>query len=184
MGLLLRSLATLVATIALSFSAVSYAEKPKWANQNDASIVEFAVGASGEPFDFDDNSGDFDVLVAALIATGVVEAFDGTDLTVFAPNDNAFYMLTGTDNDTDAFNAVLSLLSEEEIAAVLAYHVTPDVRNSRSVTRAKMIVMLGGNMINFEGGLIIATNSEAGLLDTDNRLSDGMVHVIDTVLLP
>ena len=41
-------------------------------------------------------------MVAALIATGVVEAFDGTDLTVFAPNDNAFYMLTGTDNDTDA----------------------------------------------------------------------------------
>jgi uncharacterized surface protein with fasciclin (FAS1) repeats len=93
-------------------------------------------------------------------------------------------MLTGTDNDTDAFNAVLSLLSEEEIAAVLAYHVTPDVRNSRSVTRAKTITMLDGNTISFEGGLIIATNSEAGLLDIDNRLSDGMVHVIDTVLLP
>ncbi|WP_285381940.1 hypothetical protein [Vibrio sp. B181a] len=47
-----------------------------------------------------------------------------------------------------------------------------------------MIVMLEGNTVNFEGGLIIATNSEAGLLDIDNRLSDGMVHVIDTVLLP
>ncbi|CAE6934318.1 COG2335 Secreted and surface protein containing fasciclin-like repeats [Vibrio sp. B1FIG11] len=184
MGLLLRSLTTLIASFALTFSAVSYSEKPKWANKIDASIVEFAVGASGEPFDFDDNGGDFDILVAALIATGVVEAFDGTDLTVFAPNDNAFYMLTGTDNDTDAFNAVLSLLSEEEIAAVLTYHVTPDVRNSRSVTRAKTITMLDGNTISFEGGLIIATNSEAGLLDIDNRLSDGMVHVIDTVLLP
>jgi len=102
---------------------------------------------------------------------------------VFAPTDQAFYDLTGTTNDTDALNAVLGLLSREEIAAVLAYHVTDGVRNSRSVTRAKQITMLDGNSVSFMNGLIVANESAAGLDSIDNRLSDGMVHVIDTVLL-
>lgn len=177
------NLITALTIFALSAATV-FAVKPKWADEIDASIVEFAVGASGEPFDFDDNGGDFDILVAALIATGTVAIFDGTEYTVFAPTDQAFYDLTGTDNDADAFNAVVNLLDVEGVTAVLAYHVTADIRNSRSVIRAKKLNMLDGNSIRFESGLIFANESEAGLLDTDNRLSDGMVHIIDTVLLP
>lgn len=180
------TLKSLIASIALfSLSSTSaLAEKPKWADEIDASIVEFAVGASGEPFDFDDNGGDFDILVAALIATGTVAIFDGTEYTVFAPTDQAFYDLTGTSTDADAFNAAVDLLEVEGVAAVLAYHVTLDTRNSRSVVRAKKINMLDGNTISFENGLIMANKSETGLVDIDNKLSDGMVHVIDTVLLP
>lgn len=166
----------------LSFNAV--AKKPKWAQKSESSIVEFAVGASGVPFDFDSDGGDFDILVAALIATGTVDLFDGTDFTVFAPNDQAFYNLTGTDNDGEAFSAVLDLLGAEGVSAVLAYHVTDGVRNSRSVVRAKKITMLDGNAIYYDSGLIMANNSEAALLSVDNRLSDGIVHIIDTVLLP
>jgi len=44
--------------------------------------------------------------------------------------------------------------------------------------------MLDGNTISYDDGMIIANNSAAGLADTDNRLSDGMVHVIDAVLVP
>jgi uncharacterized surface protein with fasciclin (FAS1) repeats len=182
-----RSLTAVAAVLALTFatlSAPAFAKKPKWASKSDSTIVEFAVGASGVPADFDANGEDFDILVAALIATGVVGIFDGTDYTVFAPNDQAFYNLTGTDNDTDAFNAVVSLLGVNGVADVLAYHVTDGVRNSRSVVRAKQITMLDGNTISFDSGLIIANLSEAGLLNIDNRLADGMVHVIDTVLLP
>lgn len=169
-----------------SLSAPASAEKPKWANKSDSTIVEFAIGASGGPNDFDDNGEDFDILVAALIATGVVGIFDGTDYTVFAPNDQAFYDLTGTNNDADAFDAVVGLLGVDGVAAVLAYHVTDGVRNSRSVVSAKKISMLDGNTINYDKamGLIIANQSAAGLLNIDNRLADGMVHVIDTVLLP
>jgi uncharacterized surface protein with fasciclin (FAS1) repeats len=176
-----------VATVALaSLSAPAVAEKPKWANKSDSTIVEFAVGASGTPFEFDANGEDFDILVAALLATGVVGIFDGTDYTVFAPNDQAFYDLTGTNNDADAFNAVVGLLGVDGVAAVLAYHVTDGVRNSRSVVSARQITMLDGNTINYDSaiGLIIANESAAGLLNIDNRLADGMVHVIDTVLLP
>lgn len=189
MNTVVRSLTVSAAAAALALttlSAPAFAEKPKWAKKSDASIVEFAVGASGEPFDLDANGEDFDILVAALIATGVVGIFDGTDYTVFAPNDQAFYDLTGTDNDTDAFNAVVGLLDVEGVAEVLAYHVTNGVRNSRSVVSANQIFMLDGNSISFDSGmsLIIANQSAAGLLNIDNRLADGMVHVIDTVLLP
>ena len=184
-----RSLTAVAAAAALALATLSspvFAAKPKWASKSDSTIVDFAVGASGEPFDFDANGEDFDILVAALIATGVVGIFDGTDYTVFAPNDQAFYDLTGTDNDTDAFNAAIDLLTVEGVAAVLAYHVTDGVRNSRSVVSAKQITMLDGNTINYDSamGLIIANNSAAGLLNIDNRLADGMVHVIDSVLVP
>jgi uncharacterized surface protein with fasciclin (FAS1) repeats len=182
-----RPITTVAAVVALAFTTISapaFAEKPKWAKKGNSSIVQFAIDASGEPNDLDDNGGDFDILVAALIATGVVGKFDGTDYTVFAPNDQAFYDLTGTDNDTDAFNAVVGLLGVDGVTAVLAYHVTDGVRNSRSVVGAKRITMLDGNTISYDSGLVIANNSAAGLANTDNRLSDGMVHVIDAVLIP
>jgi uncharacterized surface protein with fasciclin (FAS1) repeats len=184
---LIRSFTPSAAAAALvlsSLSAPALAEKPKWADKSDSTIVQFAVDASGEPFEFDSNGEDFDILVAALIATGTIGIFDGTDYTVFAPNDQAFYDLTGTDNDADAFNAVVGLLGVEGVAAVLAYHVTEGVRNSRTVTRATQITMFDGNTIFFDEGLIIANQSAAGLIDIDNRLADGMVHIVDTVLLP
>ena len=182
-----RSLIAAAAFVALALTTLSppaFAEKPKWANKSDSTIVDFAVGASGTPYELDADGGDFDILVAALLATGVVGIFDGTDYTVFAPNDQAFYDLTGTENDTDAFNAVVALLDVDGVADVLAYHVTDGVRNSRSVVSAKQITMFDGNTIKYDSGLIIANQSAAGLADTDNRLSDGMVHVIDAVLLP
>ncbi|GLP96221.1 fasciclin domain-containing protein [Paraferrimonas sedimenticola] len=186
------SLALVGVLLIASVANPALAKKPKWAQKNDVSIVEFAVAASAnkdEDTQFDDaddpkRGDDFDVLVAALIATGAVGLFDGTDYTVFAPNDNAFYMLTGTDNDEDAFNAAVSTFGAAGVLAVLQYHVTEGVRNSRSVKRAQQITMADGNTISFRNGLIIATNSEAEILDADNRFTDGMIHVIDTVLLP
>ena len=184
-----RSWIASAAVAALAFttlSAPAFAERPKWSEKSDSTIVDFAIAASGTPLDFDDNGEDFDILVAALIATGVVGIFDGTSFTVFAPNDQAFYDLTATDNDTDAFNAADALLGVEGVADVLAYHVTRGVRNSRSVVGARQVRMLDENSIGYERGLglIVANRSAAGLLNIDNRLSDGMVHVIDAVLLP
>ncbi|MBS3797648.1 fasciclin domain-containing protein [Pseudoalteromonas sp. BDTF-M6] len=186
MNSLARSLHTTLIAAALGaiMASPAMADTPKWADKSPASIVEFAVGASGSPFDFDDNGSDFDILVAALIDTNTIGIFDGTDFTVFAPNDQAFYNLTNTDNDEDAYNAVVNLLGVEGVAGVLAYHVTDGVRNSRSVVRAKQLTMLDGNTIMFDSGLIIANGSEAGLVNIDNRLADGMVHIIDTVLIP
>lgn len=159
---------------------------PAWAGPgNGSTIVQTAIDASGDPFDFDSDGDDFDVLVAALVATGVVGIFDGeTDYTVFAPNDAAFYALTGTDRDEDAFNAAVALLGVDGVAAVLAYHVTEDWRPSPSVLGAKKIEMLDGNTISAKTGTIVANNSTAGFVDTDLKTNDGGIHVIDAVLLP
>jgi uncharacterized surface protein with fasciclin (FAS1) repeats len=163
------------ATLSCALMAMpAVAEKPKWAEKSEDGIVTFAINASGGIDAKDDNGGDFDILIEALIATSTVAIFDGTDYTVFAPTDQAFYDLTQTDNDIDALAAVLGLLSLEQISGV---------RNSRTVTRARQITMLDGNTISYMNNLIVANESTAGLLDIDNRLADGMVHVIDTVLL-
>lgn len=186
MNIFSSKVASAVVATTLSFALMTMpavAKKPKWADKSDDSIVTFAVNASGGLDALDDNGGDFDILIAALIATNTVTIFDGTDYTVFAPTDQAFYDLTQTENDTDALAAVLGLLSPEQISGVLAYHVTEGVRNSRTVTRARQVTMLDGNAISYVNSLIVANESTAGLLDIDNRLSDGMVHVIDTVLL-
>ena len=97
-----------------------------------------------------------------VFATGIVWIFNGTDYTVFAPNDQAFYNLTGTDND--AFNAVVGLLGIPGVADVLAYHVTHGVRNSLSVLRAKQITMLDGNAISARSGWIEAAFPTRGYL--------------------
>lgn len=187
----------LCAALSLGFIATNaHAEKPKFADKADATIVEFAVGASGGIGDYDANGEDFDVLIAALLTTGVVGIFDGTDYTVFAPTDQAFYdlatvlrndeLLDPVASDLEALDIILAELTVEEIAAVLGYHVTDGVRNSRSVTRAKQIEMTDGNSVSGRTmpGFIAANQSTAEIIDLDNRLADGMVHVIDTVLLP
>ena len=177
--------ATVTAAVFVAATSIpAFAAKPKWAQKSDETILSLAIGASGTPLELDTNGDDFDILVAALVTTDVVSTFDGTDYTVFAPNDQAFYDLTGTNNDTDALNAVIGLLGVDGVADVLAYHVTEGVRNSRSVTRAKAITMIDGNSISGRTGLIEANFSTAGILSADNRVEDGIVHVIDTVLLP
>ncbi len=190
------SLATCAALSIGLVAANANAGKPKFAEKNDATIVEFALAASGGLDATDDNGQDFDILIAALVTTGVVEILDGTDYTVFAPNDQAFYdlatairdddMLPPVDADLDALGIILGALEPSDIAAVLAYHVTEGVRNSRSVTRAKQIEMLDENTVSGRTmpGFIEANNSTAKLENIDNRLADGMVHVIDAVLLP
>jgi uncharacterized surface protein with fasciclin (FAS1) repeats len=186
MKIIVRKVASTLVAATLSCAVMAMpalAEKPKWADKSEDDIVKFAVEASGGVGEFDNNGGDFDILIAALVATNTIAIFNGTDYTVFAPTDQAFYDLTGTKDDEAALGAVLGLLSLEEISGVLAYHVTEGVRNSRTVTRARQITMLDGNTISYMNNLIVANESTAGLLDIDNRLADGMVHVIDTVLL-
>ena len=194
-----RHFVHLVTCAALSvglFTATANAGKPKFAEKADSTIVDFATEVSGGINAIDESGEDFDILIAALVTTGVVGIFDGTDYTVFAPTDQAFYDLATAirdddtmppvDTDSDALGIILGALTPEDIAAVLAYHVTEGVRNSRSVTRAKQIEMLDENTLSGRTmpGFIEANNSIAELENIDNRFADGMVHVIDTVLLP
>jgi len=170
------------------------ADKPDWAEKSDLTIVESAVTLSGGVYNYDDNQDDFDILVAAVLATGAnVDTLNGEyDYTVFAPTDAAFLAAAGLydpENPTDTtaadeMAAVAILAGAVDLGAVLAYHITEGVRNSQSVTRARKITMLDGNTITARGGFVEAAGSDADFVATDVRVADGMIHVIDSVLIP
>jgi len=193
--------AALSAGIILSgISAPVFAAKPDWANKSEATIVQTAVGLSGVPFTYDANGQDFDILVAAVVTTGYdLDPLNGEeDYTVFAPVDDAFTAVADALNGEDplvdlngngsvedeAVDILVGALGAGGIRDVLDYHVTDGVRISRSVTTASKLTMLDGNTITARQGFIEAIGSDADLLLLDLRVADGIIHVIDTVLLP
>lgn len=189
-----RTLTAVAATAALTLALAGPAAakgKPGWAGPGlDTTTVETAIALSGVPFEFDGDAGDFDILVAAVVATGADGILDGsTDFTVFAPTDQAFLDLASVaagatiTDEGEAFGIVASL-GIPAVTDVLLYHVTPDWRPSPSVLGAKSITMADGNTISAKTGTLIAANGEIGLVALDVKTADGGIHVIDTVMLP
>jgi uncharacterized surface protein with fasciclin (FAS1) repeats len=167
--------ATLAAAGLIAAGAAAPASaKPAWTERTGKSIVEIASGSDS-----------FNVLTTALVASGAVALFDGTDYTVFAPTDAAFEAAFGA-SEAD----LIDLLKADDGAVakslipVLAYHVTEGVRNSKSVTSAKQITMLSNGTITARDGYVDAAGSDAAFVKTDIRATDGVIHVIDAVLLP
>jgi uncharacterized surface protein with fasciclin (FAS1) repeats len=191
-----KRIVALTAALVMMLALPAGAKQPWSGPAGDATVVGTAVALSGMPNTFDDNAGDFDILVAAVLATGVdTSVLNGMDdYTVFAPTDQAFVDLAkaldkdGSVVDEASAFAEIAGLGLPTVQAVLAYHVTEGVRNSKSVTSAKSIVMLDGNRITARSGSIEAIGSTADLVDPEDlanvRVADGMIHVIDTVLLP
>ncbi len=181
-----------MATAMFAALAVPASARPAWSEKSSATIVETAIALSGgeEAGVFDNNPDDFDILIQALIATGAIDLFDGTNYTVFAPTDQAFLdlasVLAGTtvSDEEEAFGIIVGAVGADGVLAVLAYHLAEGVRNSASVTRASQIKMLDGNTLTARGGFVQAANSSANFVATDVRVVDGMIHVIDAVLLP
>jgi uncharacterized surface protein with fasciclin (FAS1) repeats len=122
--------------------------------------------------------GEFDVLQAAVIRAGLVDALNGTtQYTVFAPTDAAFVTTLGVADEGAAIAAVNSL-DVDTLKNILLFHVTNGRRNSTSVLAAPSYVMLNGAKLTRE------QLSTAGLATTDISASNGIVHVINHVLLP
>jgi uncharacterized surface protein with fasciclin (FAS1) repeats len=123
------------------------------------------------------SSDSFETLVTALKAADLVPALQGDGpFTVFAPTDEAFAKLPeGT---------LESLLADKEkLTAVLTYHVVPGqvmAADVAGLTSAK--TLQGGELaISTEGGVKI---NGANVVTTDVTASNGVIHVIDTVLIP
>ena len=135
---------------------------------NGDTIVDVAVAAD-----------DFDVLVAAVQEAGLVDALSGNrQLTVFAPTDRAFAELA----DELGFEDVTGLLELPNLADILLYHVTSGRRISQSVVSAPRIQMLNGDAVHVDGTVL--NDGQATIVDTDIEASNGVIHVIDGVLLP
>jgi len=154
-----RTFLALTAATALT-SGAAYAE----AHAMD--IVDTAVGA-----------GTFTTLVAAVTAAGLVDTLKGEGpFTVFAPTDEAFAALPeGT---------VEGLLADPEaLAAILTYHVVAGKVMSTDLTEGMTAATVNGAdiTITLEGG---AKVNGANIVTADIEATNGVIHVIDAVILP
>jgi len=131
-------------------------------------VVDVAVG-----------SADHTTLVAAVKAAGLVETLAGTGpFTIFAPTNAAFAKLpAGT------VESLLKPENKDKLIAILTYHVVPgkvmakDVKagKAKTVNGKEATITVSGGKVMIDGATVVATDLAAG---------NGVVHVIDTVILP
>jgi uncharacterized surface protein with fasciclin (FAS1) repeats len=122
----------------------------------------------------------FETLVAAVKAAGLVDALKGDGpFTVFAPTDDAFAKLPkGT------IKSLLQPENRDQLTAILTYHVVPGKLTAAEVISTTGAVTLQGQRVNFATSSSGATIDNAGIIKTDIIASNGVIHVIDTVILP
>lgn len=122
--------------------------------------------------------GEFDVLQAAVVRAQLAATLDGRgQYTVFAPTDAAFVSTLGVANEAAAIAAVEGL-PIDTLRDILLYHVTEGRRNSTSVLAAPSYQMLNGD------ALPRTQLQAAGIAQTDISASNGIIHVINAVLMP
>merc|ERR1712205_75996 len=125
---------------------------------------------------------DLSTLVAAIKAAGLENAFDDTStkVTVFAPTD-------------DAFNAALSalgltaedLLASPLLGDILKYHVVGEPYTADMlVDGISLGTLVGSSLMGYDGTTIVAANGNATIVDSDVYTCQGIVQVIDAVMLP
>ena len=130
-------------------------------------IVDTAVAA-----------GDFSTLVTAVKAAGLVETLKGEGpFTVFAPTDAAFAKVP-----TDTLNALLA--DKAALANVLTYHVVAGKVMAADVVKLTSAVTVQGQAVSIEvkDGKVYVDGAQ--VVATDIKASNGVIHVIDAVILP
>ena len=140
-------------------------------------IVDTAIAVN-------EDSGEFTILIAALQAAdpAIIEMLSSRGkYTVFAPTDEAFLALID-ELDTTA-EAVLG--NQDLLNSVLTYHVVPGNRMAESVIASSRLKTLNGDFLFQDGGVLTDVNNrDSSIIATDIVASNGVIHVIDTVVLP
>jgi transforming growth factor-beta-induced protein len=155
-------------------------------------IVSYALAtwmsvASMSAFGFEKNivdtaveAGKFKTLAAALGAAGLVDAVKGPGpFTVFAPSDEAFAKLPKGTVET-----LLKPENKEKLKAILTYHVVPGKVMAKDVLGVKGAKSLNGQRIDVkvDGGKVMVDGAQ--VVATDIACTNGVIHVIDSVILP
>jgi uncharacterized surface protein with fasciclin (FAS1) repeats len=156
---MMTALALVGAVLAAPRTAVAQAQR---------NIVETAVAA-----------GQFTTLAKALGAAGLIETLSGKGpFTVFAPTDAAFAKLPKATLD-----AILA--DKKKLTEILTYHVVPGKVMAADVVKVTEAKTVQGApiMVKVSGGTVML-NGSAKVVTTDIGASNGVIHVIDTVILP
>jgi transforming growth factor-beta-induced protein len=155
-----KSIVSLACAVVASMGSMAFAQK---------NIVETAVEA-----------GSFKTLAAALGAADLVGAVSGPGpFTVFAPTDEAFKKLPAGTVET-----LLKPENKSKLQAILKYHVVSGKVMAADVVKVKGAVSLNGQRIDVKvaGGKV--TVDAANVVKTDIACTNGVIHVIDSVILP
>ena len=136
-------------------------------------------GASGQSIaDIVSGDSQFSTLLDALSAAGLAEEFSsGGPYTVFAPTNEAFSALPSSELD-----AILGDL--DQLANLLQNHVVSGAYTAEEITGFPEVLMLNGQTLSISTSGGSATIGDATITSTDIQASNGVIHVIDTVLLP
>ena len=157
-----------LALIAAAFATISTLLTSNLSAAEEKTIVGVAAGA-----------GQFNTLVVAVKAAGLVDTLSGKGpFTVFAPTDEAFAKLPAGTVDN-----LLKPENKEKLAGILTYHVIAGKVMAADVKTSGVKTVNGKEAaIKVEAGKV--TIDAANVVKTDIAASNGVIHVIDTALIP
>jgi len=151
--------------VAASVTLILALAGPAAAQQKD--VVDTAVAA-----------GTFKSLVAAVQAAGLVDQLKGPGpFTVFAPTDEAFAKIPKADLDA-------LLKDKAKLTKVLTHHVFAGNANSKDLAMLKDLSVADGGRLTIEAGKGTLKVGGANVVKADIAVSNGIIHVIDAVLIP
>ena len=124
-------------------------------------------------------SGKFSTLAAALGAAGLIETLKGQGpFTVFAPTDDAFAKIP-----PQTLSELLQPENKEKLTAILTYHVVPGRVTAHDVANLNSATTLQGQTVKISKQDGVKIN-DAKVIAPDVEATNGVIHVIDTVLMP
>ena len=164
-----RTILAVVSAALITFTSAAIASHHGEEEAITGDIVDVAVSA-----------GQFNTLAAALGAAGLVDTLKGEGpFTVFAPTDAAFAQLPAGTVDN-----LLKPENKDQLIAILTYHVVAGKVMAADVVKLSSATTVNGAdvAIKVDGGKVTVDN--AMVAKTDIGASNGVIHVIDTVILP
>jgi uncharacterized surface protein with fasciclin (FAS1) repeats len=147
-----------------------------------AGVLALAISSAASAADLVDTAlaGKFNTLVAAVKAADLVDTLKGAGpFTVFAPTDEAFANLPA-----GVLEDLLKPENKAKLQNVLTYHVVPGKVMARDVVKLNSAKTAQGGSLNIktsDGGVMV---NNARVVKADVPASNGVIHVIDTVILP
>jgi uncharacterized surface protein with fasciclin (FAS1) repeats len=142
-----------------------------------AAVVAASISAQAKDIvDTAVSAGNFKTLATALTAAGLIDTLKGTGpFTVFAPTDEAFAKVPKADLDA-------LLKDKAKLTAVLTYHVVPGKVMAADVKAGSVKTVNGKSLTVATAGGVTVDNAK--VTATDIMASNGVIHVIDTVVIP
>ena len=177
----MKKLLVVVATLVASFSFAADKKDAKPVEAKKEAPKEAPKAAAKDIIDTAVAAGSFKTLATALTEAGLIETLKGAGpFTVFAPTDDAFAKIAKKDLDA-------LLKDKKKLAAVLTYHVVPG-----KVMAADVVKMKDGSKVKTVEGREFTLGLKDGkvmvdganVVKTDIAASNGVIHVIDTVIMP